>query len=213
MPPTWFPLAALLFIVAASALRVFAVQRQYNVTAFSFGRHAAIQSLAERHWKFAVVMALALAAIAWLAPEWETGLGLVAWSGVHSKWLASAIFVASAAIIVVAQVQMGASWRVGVPKDGPGALVTHGLFSISRNPIFVGMLGAMLALFIWSPHTLSSALLAAIWTLTLVQVRIEEEALRERHGDDYEHYAAHVGRWFGRRKIHPAEHVGRGRTH
>jgi protein-S-isoprenylcysteine O-methyltransferase Ste14 len=60
----------------------------------------------------------------------------------------------------------------------------------------------MLALFVWSPHILTAALLAAIWTLTLVQVRIEEEALRETHGDTYEHYAAHVGRWFGRRSLH-----------
>jgi len=97
---------------------------------------------------------------------------------------------------------MGASWRVGVPKEGPGALVTHGLFAWSRNPIFVGLLGAMLALFLWSPHILSAALLGGIWTLTLVQVRIEEEALREKHGDAHEHYAAHVGRWFGRRAFH-----------
>ncbi|MBY0563703.1 MAG: hypothetical protein K2P58_05885 [Hyphomonadaceae bacterium] len=33
----------------------------------------------------------------------------------------------------------------------------------------------------------------------LIQVRIEEEALREKHGDAYERHAAQVGRWFGRR--------------
>jgi hypothetical protein len=36
-----------------------------------------------------------------------------------------------------------------------------------------------------------------------VQVRIEEKAMRTAHGDAYEHYATHVGRWFGRRRIHP----------
>ncbi|OQW58904.1 MAG: hypothetical protein A4S17_11265 [Proteobacteria bacterium HN_bin10] len=72
-------------------------------------------------------------------------------------------------------------------------------FVWSRNPIFVGMVGAVLAMFLWSPHLITAAVLAATWTLTLVQVRIEEEALRERHGDAYERYAAKVGRWFGRR--------------
>lgn len=202
MPPPWFAFAALVVIIGASALRVWSVQRQHNVRAFSFGRHAAIQSLAERHWKITVVSALMLAAIAWLAPRWELTLGLIDAPPLYLRWLSVAIFTGSALIIVVAQLQMGASWRVGVPKEGPGDLVTHGLFAVSRNPIFVGLLGAMLALFLWSPHALAAALLAAIWTLTLVQVRIEEEALREKHGDAYEHYAAHVGRWFGRRSIH-----------
>ncbi|MEZ5959037.1 MAG: isoprenylcysteine carboxylmethyltransferase family protein [Hyphomonadaceae bacterium] len=202
MPPAWLPLAALAFIVAASATRVWAVERSHNVKAFSFGRHAALQGLAERHWKLAVVTAFALAAMSWLTPEWEAQLGRVIIGQGVTQWVASVLFAVSALIIVTAQMQMGASWRVGVPKEGPGALVTHGLFSWSRNPIFVGLLGAMLALFVWSPHILTAALLAAIWTLTLVQVRIEEEALRETHGDSYEHYAAHVGRWFGRRSIH-----------
>lgn len=202
MPPAWLPLAALAFIVAASAARVWAVERSHSVKAFSFGRQAALQGLAERHWKFAVITAFALAAISWLAPEWEAQLGRVVVAQGVMQWVASALFALSALVIVTAQIQMGASWRVGVPKEGPGALITHGLFSWSRNPIFVGLLGAMLALFVWSPHILTAALLAAIWTLTLVQVRIEEEALRETHGDTYEHYAAHVGRWFGRRSLH-----------
>jgi|SRR5690606_5577476 len=202
MPPAWLPLAALAFIVAASAARVWAVERAYNVKAFSFGRHAALQSLAERHWKFAVITAFALAGISWLAPEWEAQLGRLVVAQGLMQWVASGLFALSALVIVTAQMQMGASWRVGVPKEGPGALITHGLFSWSRNPIFVGLLGAMFALFVWSPHILTAALLAAIWTLTLIQVRIEEEALRETHGDTYEHYAAHVGRWFGRRSVH-----------
>ena len=65
-----------------------------------------------------------------------------------------------------------------------------------------GCYSNVLGLLLWSPHVPSATLLTAIWTLTLVQVRIDEEALREKHGDAYEHYAAHVDRWFGRRSIH-----------
>lgn len=202
MPPPWLPLAALILIISASAWRVRSVARIYNVRAFSFDRHAAIQGMARRHWKLAVVLALGLAAIAWFAPQWEPALGLAPWSGPNIRWAAAALFACAALIIVIAQIQMGPSWRVGVPKEGPGALVTRGLFAFSRNPIFVGMLAAMFALFLWSPHIVSAALLAGVWTLTLIQVRIEEEALRETHGDAYEHYAAHVGRWLGRRAFH-----------
>lgn len=198
-PPAWLPLAAILLIIAVSALRVLGVERAQGVKAFSFGRHAAIQSVAERNWKIAVVLALAFAALSWLAPAWEIMLGRPSWADSAAlKWSAAAIFAGSVLVIALAQIQMGASWRIGVPTEGPGPLVARGLFRWSRNPIFVGMIGALLALFLWSPHIGTAAILAATWTLTLIQVRIEEEALREKHGDAYERYAAEVGRWFGR---------------
>ncbi len=199
MPPDWLPLAALLAIIGLSAWRVRQVARKHGVTAFAFTRHAPIQSVAERHWKMAVFAALAAAALTWLAPNWETALARPDWATLPAlRWLSALIFIASVALIAVAQIQMGASWRVGVPAEGPGALVSHGVFRWSRNPIFAGMIGASLALLIWSPHLVTAAVFTLTWTLSLIQVRIEEEALREKHGDAYEHYAAHVGRWFGR---------------
>ncbi len=201
-PPGWLPLAALLLIIAVSALRVFGVERAHNVKAFSFGRHAALQSVAERTWKLAVALALAFAAIAWLAPDWEAALGRPTWANAAPlRWCAAAMILVSALLIAIAQIQMGASWRIGVPEEGPGPLVARGVFCWSRNPIFVGMIGAVVALFLWSPHIGTAAIMAATWTLAQIQVRIEEEALREKHGDEYEHYAAQVGRWFGRRAL------------
>jgi protein-S-isoprenylcysteine O-methyltransferase Ste14 len=200
MPPGWLPLAILGFTIVISALRVWGVKRVHGVQAFGFGRHAAIQGVAQRSWKIAAAATLALAAIAWLAPDWEAALGRPNWAGSATlRWISAILFVGSAAIIVVAQQQMGASWRIGVPAEGPGALVTRGLFAWSRNPIFVGLLSAVLALFLSSPTLPSAAILAATWTLAVVQVRIEEDALRERHGDEYERYAARVRRWLGRR--------------
>ena len=202
MPPPWIPFIALSLIVALSALRLWLVSRQFGVRAYGFGRHAAIQGVAERLWRLAVLGALALSVVAWLAPDWEIALGRPGWAlFAPLRWLSAALFAAALVIIAIAQTQMGASWRVGVPKEGPGELVSRGLFAWSRNPIFVGLLAALVALLLWSPTFLSAAVLTGAWTLTLVQVRIEEEALRETHGDRYERYAAEVGRWFGRREL------------
>lgn len=199
MPPLWLPLVAVLAIIGVSALRLRSVERAHGVKAFSFGRHAAIQGLAERNWKFAVVLAVAFAAVAWLAPDWERALGRPDWAEAAAlKWASAILCVGAVVLIASAQIQMGASWRIGVPANGPGPLVARGLFRWSRNPIFVGMIGMALALFLWSPHIGTAAVLTATWTLTLVQVRIEEEALREKHSDEYERYAHEVGRWFGR---------------
>ena len=199
MPPLWLPLAAILAVIGVSAFRIWSVERANGVKAFSFGRHAAIQGVAERNWKLAVLLALAFASMAWLAPDWEPAIGRPDWSETAwLKWTSAILFAGAVALIALAQIQMGASWRIGVPADGPGPLIARGLFRWSRNPIFVGMIGAVLALFLWSPHIGTAAILAATWTLTLIQVRIEEEALREKHGDEYERYAHEVGRWFGR---------------
>lgn len=203
MPPAWLPLAALAAIIAASTLRLIDVERRHGVRGYSFGKHASVQHVAERTWRLATILALGCALIAWLAPGVEPLLGEPSWAQAPwLRWAGAGLLAGSALLIATAQIQMGASWRIGVPADGPGPLVEHGLFAWSRNPIFAGMIGAALGLLLWSPHMLSAALLAFIWSLSLVQVRIEEDALRQTHGDAYEHYAAHVGRWFGRRSFH-----------
>lgn len=201
MPPLWIPLAALAAVITVSALRLLAVQSAHGVKAYGFGRHAEIQRVAERNWRLAVAASVAFALIAWARPEWEVALGRPVWAGGAAlRWLSATLLLASFLIIAVAQIQMGASWRIGVPKEGPGALVAHGLFRWSRNPIFVGMIGTLIALFLWSPHISTAAVLAAAWTLVLIQVRIEEEALREKLGVAYERYAAQVQRWIGWRQ-------------
>lgn len=198
MPHAFLPLAAVLAVIAVSAIRLLSVQRKHGVKAYGFGRHAEIQRLAERNWRVAVAATIACAAIAWLRPDWEIALGRPGWAGTAVlRWVATTIFVSCFAIIAIAQIQMGASWRIGVPAEGPGTLVAHGVFRWSRNPIFVGMIGTLIALFLWSRHIGTAAVLAATWTLVLIQIRIEEEALKEKHGEAYERYAAQVPRWIG----------------
>ena len=41
-------------------------------------------------------------------------------------------------VTMVAQYQMGASWRYIGSKSNDAKLITHGLFKYSRNPIYVG---------------------------------------------------------------------------
>jgi hypothetical protein len=38
---------------------------------------------------------------------------------------------------LLAQAQMGNSWRIGIDANTKTPLVTHGIFGISRNPIFL----------------------------------------------------------------------------
>jgi protein-S-isoprenylcysteine O-methyltransferase Ste14 len=101
------------------------------------------------------------------------------------------------ALTLLAQLQMGASWRVGLDPRERTALVRQGLYMHVRNPIYTAMLLATLGLLLLSPG--ATALLA--WTLLWIglelQVRaVEEPHLSRVHGDTYRSYCREVGRFF-----------------
>lgn len=56
---------------------------------------------------------------------------------VIAKILGMIVIVIGFVLFVLALVAFGQSWRVGIDEQNPGDLVTHGIFSISRNPIFL----------------------------------------------------------------------------
>jgi protein-S-isoprenylcysteine O-methyltransferase Ste14 len=194
-PPLWFPVACLAVVLAASVLRGVMLRRA-GVRAYGFDHKGAIQAVAERFWKLAVALLAAAALIAWLASGIEPSLGRPDWSETPAlRWIAAGVMALSTLLILAAQAAMGASWRVGVPAEGPGALVTGGLFALSRNPVFVGMFGLALAMFLWSPTMLTAALLPLAASTMAMQVRIEEDALLAKHGDLYVAYQKRTPRW------------------
>ena len=75
-------------------------------------------------------------------------------------------------------------------------LVTSGIYRITRNPMYVGMLLLLLALAAWLAA--ASSLLPAIAFLLSIdrgQIRREEESLRQVFGVAFEAYASRVPRW------------------
>lgn len=194
-PPLWFPVACLAVVLAASALRG-VMLRRIGVRAYGFDHEGAIQAVAERFWKLAVALLVAAALLAWLAPEIEPALGRPDWSQAPPlRWIAAGVLAISTLLILAAQAAMGASWRVGVPAEGPGALVTGGLFAVSRNPVFVAMFGLALGIFLWSPTMLTAALLPLAASTMAMQARIEEDSLLAKHGEHYAAYQKRTPRW------------------
>ena len=56
--------------------------------------------------------------------------------------------------IIVAQIQMSNSWRIGIDHSSTTELKTKGLFSVSRNPVFLGMLITLAGIFLILPMQL-----------------------------------------------------------
>jgi protein-S-isoprenylcysteine O-methyltransferase Ste14 len=86
--------------------------------------------------------------------------------------------------------------------DRASALVTTGANSISRNPMYVGMAGLLVAHAIWRGSWAALAPVAGfIGVIDRLQIRPEESALREKFGTEYADYRAATPRWLDRRSL------------
>ena len=103
-------------------------------------------------------------------------------------------------IFGIAVYTMKDSWRAGIPDNDKTTMVTNGIYSISRNPAFVGFylnyVGILLTFFNW---TLLAFTIFSIILLHL-QVLKEEEYLPMVFGNDYVIYRNQVGRYVGRKR-------------
>ena len=95
----------------------------------------------------------------------------------------------------IAQSQMAASWRIGIDEKNKTKLVTKGLFSISRNPIFLGVMVANLGLFLIIPNAFTLVIVSLSTISINTQIRLEEEFLKKEFEGEYKEYILHVRRW------------------
>lgn len=123
-----------------------------------------------------------LTPIAWLESRWLRATGVV-------------LLLVSLAWTVVAQAQMGESWRIGIDDERRTPLVRKGVFGLSRNPIFLGMMLTLLGLFPVTPNAVTLLVLVLGVVLIQIQVRLEEEFLSNIHREDYMQYRRSVRRW------------------
>jgi len=116
---------------------------------------------------------------------------------------ATAVHVAGAVLAIagivatfLAQLAMGASWRVGVDPEERTALVTDGPFALVRNPIFSAMGPATLGLVLLVPSWIALVAFVGLLAAIELQVRaVEEPHLLRTHGAAYVDYAMRVGRF------------------
>jgi protein-S-isoprenylcysteine O-methyltransferase Ste14 len=125
---------------------------------------------------------------AWLVPiPWLSHPAL--------QWAGAGLLLAALVWVLVAQAQMGASWRIGIDDQAPAPLVQTGLFAVSRNPIFLGMMTMLVGLVGVLPTAITLAIAVLGLALIHIQVRLEEEFLARTHGQAYAAYRARVRRW------------------
>lgn len=82
------------------------------------------------------------------------------------------------------------------PFQESSYLITEGLFKYSRHPMYLGMVIALLGLFILLGSTTPIIIIPTfIWLITNKFILDEEKALEEKFGEQYLAYKKKVRRW------------------
>ena len=192
----FLPLYLFAYFSAAFFWRSYVVWKKIGVNPVVFRGSDSAHDFIGRIFKalFAVIVAVVvidafvpsayqyLMPIQWLERTWIKSTGVV-------------LLLTSLLWTIFAQAQMGDSWRIGIDTEHRTQLVRSGVFKISRNPIFVGMMVTLLGLFFIIPNVVTLITLLVGVILIGIQVRLEEEYLSRTHGEKYLEYRRNVRRW------------------
>ena len=181
----------LVYLALAFGLRGWLQWRRTGDHGFRFGGFSA--SPAERAGGLLFVLALGLGLA---APLLELTGALRAFEALRMPVLGTLLALAGIAGTLRAQLEMGASWRVGVDPSEHTALRTDGPFRWVRNPIYTWMILTAAGLALLVPNAASLAGLAVLGVGLELQVRlVEEPHLLRSHGAAYADWAARTGRF------------------
>ncbi len=97
----------------------------------------------------------------------------------------------SLALLVLARIELGGSFSV---RPKAQALVTHGLYSRIRNPIYLFGGLAAAGIFLYINHPLFLWAFVVLIPLQIYRARQEEKVLEARFGAEYRQYKSRT--WF-----------------
>jgi protein-S-isoprenylcysteine O-methyltransferase Ste14 len=100
------------------------------------------------------------------------------------------------ALMALAVIQMMMARTTIIPRRDPAALVTGGIFRLSRNPIYLGDALLLAGLFVYW-DALIALPLVAVFLMVIERrfIRAEEARLAEHFGAAFADYAARTRRW------------------
>lgn len=80
--------------------------------------------------------------------------------------------------------------------DRVSSLVTSGIYQYSRNPMYLGLVLALLGWALYLSHVLPFVLVPVFMLyMTRFQIQPEERMMARKFGNDYQAYLAQVRRW------------------
>ncbi len=188
MTPRVLPLLeTVLFVLVGMVWRAWLQVRRTGSTGIMLFRSGAVQAVREAGILLLMTAFLAQAAaliagrIDVLPPPWPLVGGVMVAVGT--------------VLMVMAQLDMGASWRIGIDEGARPGLVTTRWYAFCRNPIYLFMFVVFGGLALQLPTLLSVLLFVGLCVGIPWQVRHEEAFLERTYGAEFRAYAHRVGRF------------------
>jgi protein-S-isoprenylcysteine O-methyltransferase Ste14 len=119
------------------------------------------------------------------------------WFDITWLKIAGVILITSGLVIfALALAAFGRSWRIGIDASQPGKLITTGIFSVTRNPVFVFFNLYFIGIACLNPNLFFGGL--AFMALFGIHFHIlnEEKFLEKHYGKSYEEYRKKTRRYF-----------------
>ncbi|WP_158848076.1 methyltransferase family protein [Algibacter sp. L1A34] len=185
-----------LYFLLVFVLRSLLLWKKTGINPFTFNKTDDAHGFNGKVFTFISFLELIVVGIYAFKSEWYEYL-LPFWYLENStlQKIGWALLFLSLIVVWISQSQMANSWRIGIDENNKTKLVTNGMFSISRNPIFLGIMIANIGLFLVIPNTFT-LLIISLSTISInTQIRLEEEFLKREFENNYLEYAKKVRRW------------------
>lgn len=118
--------------------------------------------------------------------------------GAAGKLVGIILVLVGLGLMVSAVAQMRLAGTTFIPRRDPQALVTGGVFSFSRNPIYLGDVLVLTGVVLWWDVPLSLPLILAFISIIQARFILDEEArLKIGFGERFEQWSRKTSRWIG----------------
>ena len=135
-----------------------------------------------------------------LAAAWVLSLISPALFGAFGRVAGAGFVVLGLGLMALAILQMARHRTTVIPRRNPSALVSTGVFALSRNPIYLGDALILSGAVLWWDVLLAMPLVASfVWLIQTRYIRDEEARLTLAFGPEFDLWASRTRRWFGRK--------------
>ena len=113
-------------------------------------------------------------------------------SGFLPFWLGAALTVAGLLFAVWAREHLGRNWSSSVTIKQGHELITTGPYAVVRHPIYTGILAGFLGMAIAISQVRGFIVVALIFLVFWLKLRMEEQWMRSQFGETYTTYSRHT---------------------
>ncbi len=189
------PIYFIIYFGLAFVLKSLIVAKRIEKTPLVLPKDDSVFGLIGLYFKLTLIAMFVYVLAFALFPTWyDKFLPIIQLDNLTFKYVGLGLLAIALIWTIIAQNHMRNSWRIGIDTETKTELVTTGLFRLSRNPIYLGMIISLVGLFLTTPNALTGIFLILGYILIQIQIRLEEEFLTKEHGQTYTNYKKKVRR-------------------